>query len=100
MLFQMTKSTPFFDILADTDLDRCCSSMRLPTKSHVIVLCHDYHERCESGAAPRIFASGGKLVQGHRYPGFSFLKHLPPKFIFSSDLGHFILKIGEKSKVK
>ena len=35
-----------------------------------------------------------------RNQDFHFKKRLLPKFIFSSDFGHFILKIGEKSKIK
>ena len=54
----------------------------------------------ETGAAPRILASGGKLVQG-RNQDFRLKNHLPQKFIFSSDFGHFILEIGKKwNKIK
>ena len=40
---------------------------------------------------------GGKLVQGRTYPGLSLKANTyPQQNIFSSDFGHFILKIEEK----
>ena len=42
------------------------------------------------GASPRSFVFWGRI---HRHP-----THLPPKFSFSSDFGHFILKMVENAK--